>query len=110
MDDTRRAAHFFTHEGGKKLLEHLAPDALGQVAARDLLAVAQHRHVAAFAVDTGAQRRQAFVAHQHQELGLGQVFRRLFVEFVVAALDRIGAVEGQGFAGCQRDGIQRLRR
>jgi hypothetical protein len=61
-------------------------------------------------VVAGAQRRQSFVAHQHQELDLGEILRIGRVESAGAVLDGIAAVGGKGLVGAKRDLRQRRRR
>ena len=74
-DDAGGAAQLVLHVGGEELLDHFAANGRAQVAARHLLAVAQNRQRLGRVVKARLQRRQALVAHQHEEVDLRQVRR-----------------------------------
>ena len=109
VHDLRRPAQLGLHVAGDELLDELAADPAGQLPARHLLAVAEDGQRLGGIVELRAQRRQPLVAHQHQEIDLGQVPRRVRVEAARPVLDGIGAVERQRLAGRQRDLLQRAR-
>ena len=60
-------------------------------------------------VEMGVQRRQPFVPHQHQEIGLRHPFRVGGIEAAGAVFDGVAAVGGQRLADAQRDARQRFR-
>ena len=58
----------------------------------------------------GFERRQALIAHQHEETDFRQMLGILRVEPAGTVLDRISSIERQRFACMTHDGVERLRR
>jgi len=60
------------------------------------------------ASEPGLQLRQLFVAHQHDEMGLRQPFRALWIEACRAECYRKAPIVRQAFAGQQRHAVHFL--
>ena len=59
-------------------------------------------------VEMRAQRRQPFVPHQHQEIGLRHPFRVGWIKAAGAIFDGIAAIGRERLADAQRDPRQRF--
>ena len=75
-DNARRALQLARHIAGDELLDHLAAELGAQIPARDLLAIAENGQRLRVGVELRLQRGETLIAHQHQEIDLGQVPRR----------------------------------
>ncbi len=109
-DDARCALQFARHVASDELLDHLAAQLGGQVTARNLLAVAENGQNLRIGVETRIQRGEPLITHQHQEIDLWQMPRRLAVEAARPVLDGIGAVKGDRLARLKTHACQRLGR
>ena len=98
LDDLGRPAQLRLHVGGDELLDQLPPQRRVEPAPHHRLAAARDGERAGGVVEAAPQRGQALVAHQHEEVDLGQVARGIRIEPAGTVLDCVSPVERQGLA------------
>ena len=110
VHDLRRPAQLGLHVGGDELLDQLPAERSVELPAHHRLAAAHNGERAGRIVEAAPQRGEPLVAHQHQEVDLGQMARSVRIEAAGPVLDGPGPVEGQGLTGRQLDALEPLRR